>query len=371
MSGSQRVIVGMSGGVDSSVAALMLIEQGYQVEGLFMKNWEETEDQAYCTAQQDLEDAEQVCAELDIPLHQINFSREYWDRVFSFFLNEYRSGRTPNPDILCNKEIKFKAFLDYALKLGADKIATGHYARIGATNGRFALLKGIDGNKDQSYFLHLLGQRELSFALFPVGEMNKSDVRDIATRAGFVNHEKKDSTGICFIGERRFRDFLARYLPAKPGNIETLDGRVIGEHNGSMYYTIGQREGLGIGGLAGAAEEPWYVVAKDAKRNSLTVAQGHNHAALFSKELVSGPIHWIADSAEAAPFPCSAKIRYRQIDQQCMLNSLTESSAHFTFKEPQRAITVGQSIVLYHDEICLGGGIIERASAGTDIDSKA
>ncbi len=364
MSKTQRVIVGMSGGVDSSVAALILLEQGYQVEGLFMKNWEETEDQAYCTAQQDLEDAEQVCAEMDIPLHKINFSKEYWDRVFSLFLSEYRSGRTPNPDVLCNKEIKFKAFLDYALKLGADKIATGHYARIGKTNKQYTLLKGTDYNKDQSYFLHLLGQHELSYALFPVGDLDKAAVRDMATRAGFVNHEKKDSTGICFIGERRFRDFLAQFLPAQTGAIETIDGRVIGEHQGSMYYTIGQREGLGIGGLAEATEEPWYVVAKDVDKNLVKVAQGHNNPALFSQNISSASLHWISGSPENLPYQCHAKIRYRQADQRCTLHSASKTSANFSFNEPQRAITTGQSIVLYSDDVCLGGGIIEDVTSG-------
>jgi tRNA-specific 2-thiouridylase len=360
MSRKQRVIVGMSGGVDSSVAALLLLEQGYQVEGLFMKNWQETDDLAYCSAQQDLEDAEQVCAELDIPLHKINFAREYWDRVFTHFLNEYKAGRTPNPDVLCNKEIKFKAFLDYALKLGADKIATGHYARVIESTRGYRLLKGTDRNKDQSYFLHLLGQRELSCSLFPLGELDKTTVRNMATNAGFVNHEKKDSTGICFIGERRFRDFLAKYLPAQPGAIISLDGKVIGEHGGALYYTIGQREGLGIGGMAEATEEPWYVVQKNVQQNQLIVVQGADHPALFSRQLQSGPLHWISDRPDTLPFRCRAKIRYRQADQTCLITRVSEISSEVRFDEVQRAVTTGQSLVLYQDEVCLGGGIIEQ-----------
>jgi tRNA-specific 2-thiouridylase len=350
----------MSGGVDSSVAALLLLEQGHHVEGLFMKNWQETDDQAYCSAQQDLEDAEHVCMELDIPLHKVNFARQYWDRVFTHFLNEYQAGRTPNPDVLCNKEIKFKAFLDYALKLGADKIATGHYARVMESKHGFRLLKGVDRNKDQSYFLHLLGQYELSCSLFPLGELDKTTVRNMATKAGFVNHEKKDSTGICFIGERRFRDFLARYLPAKPGPIVTLDGRQIGEHSGALYYTIGQREGLGIGGLLDAGEEPWYVVQKDVPNNRLIVAQGADHPALFSEQLHSGALHWIGDQPDSLPFLCRAKIRYRQADQKCRITRMGDDLTTVRFDVAQRAITTGQSLVLYQGDVCLGGGIIEQ-----------
>jgi tRNA-specific 2-thiouridylase len=360
MSEKQRIIVGMSGGVDSSVAALLLLEQGHQVEGLFMKNWEETDDLAYCSAQQDLEDAQMVCEELEIPLHTINFAHEYWDRVFTHFLNEYQAGRTPNPDVLCNKEIKFKTFLDYALKLGADKIATGHYARVAESPNGYQLLKGIDRNKDQSYFLHLLGQHELSHSLFPLGGLDKTTVRDMATQAGFITHEKKDSTGICFIGERRFRDFLARYLPAQPGDIVTEEGKVIGEHNGALYYTIGQREGLGIGGLAKASEQPWYVVKKDVEKNQLIVVQGHDHPSLYSQQLISGPLHWVGEKPQALPYPCQAKIRYRQADQACEVTALSADSACFQFNDAQRAITTGQSVVLYQDDVCLGGGIIEQ-----------
>jgi tRNA-uridine 2-sulfurtransferase len=356
------VIVGMSGGVDSSVAAWLLLEQGHRVEGLFMKNWEETDDVAYCTAKQDLEDALQVCEELEIPLHQINFSRQYWDRVFSYFLQEYKAGRTPNPDIMCNKEIKFDAFLKYALKLGADKIATGHYARLHA-DGDYHLLKGRDAGKDQSYFLYRLGQNELQLSLFPLGDMQKPEVRKIATQCGFDNHEKKDSTGICFIGERRFRDFLARYLPAQPGKILTLGGEVIGRHQGAFYYTVGQRQGLGIGGMKNTDESPWYVVAKDVDRNTLTVVQGEDHPALFKTWLHAAQLHWIVKppQTDTLPFSCKAKIRYRQVDQECAIELIEDNRLTVHFVRPQRAITEGQSIVFYKDDICLGGGIIESA----------
>jgi tRNA-specific 2-thiouridylase len=352
----------MSGGVDSSVAARLLLEQGHRVEGLFMKNWEETDEVAYCTAKQDLEDALQVCEELEIPLHQINFSRQYRDRVFSYFLQEYKAGRTPNPDIMCNKEIKFDLFLKYALKLGADKIATGHYARLNA-GGAYHLLKGLDAGKDQSYFLYRLGQDELRYSIFPLGEIQKSEVRKIATRCGFDNHEKKDSTGICFIGERRFRDFLAKYLPAQPGNILTLDGEVIGRHQGAFYYTMGQRQGLGIGGMKNSEECPWYVASKDVTRNTLTVVQGEDHPALYKTRLYAAQSHWIAEppQPDRLPFSCKAKIRYRQADQDCVIESIEGDRLNVRFARAQRAITEGQSIVFYKDDICLGGGIIESA----------
>jgi tRNA-specific 2-thiouridylase len=357
MSANQHVIVGMSGGVDSSVAALLLLEQGYRVEGLFMKNWEETDDVAYCTAQQDLEDAQRVCEDLEIPLHQVNFSKHYWDRVFEHFLGEYNAGRTPNPDVMCNREIKFSAFLDYALRLGAGRIATGHYARVREQGGRYQLLKGVDPDKDQSYFLHQIGQRELAHTLFPLGEMDKSEVRSMATRAGFVTHDKKDSTGICFIGERRFRDFLARYLPADKGRILTLDGRVIGEHQGALYYTIGQRQGLGIGGLQDAGDDPWYVVDKNVEANTLTVVQGADHPALFKDRVHSGRLHWI-DRAPPVPAELTAKIRYRHADQPCTLLDSAEQGARIDFERAQRAVTPGQSVVLYDGERLLGGGVI-------------
>lgn len=352
-----KVIVGMSGGVDSSVAALLLIEQGYAVEGLFMKNWEEDDNTEYCTAKEDFADAQAVCDKIGITLHGANFAAEYWDNVFEHFLAEYQAGRTPNPDILCNREIKFKAFLDYALSLGADYIATGHYAR---TDGRGNLLKGLDNNKDQSYFLHAVGREQFRKTLFPLGELEKSLVRDIAARHGLVTHNKKDSTGICFIGERRFKDFLQTYLPAQPGPIEDLDGTVMGQHSGLMYHTIGQRQGLRIGGVKGAGDAPWYVVGKDLGRNTLLVTQGSDHPSLFKDALMTGPVHWIAERPEL-PLRCLAKTRYRQPDQTCTLERQDDDSVSVCFDRPQRAITPGQSVVFYVDDICLGGAIIERA----------
>lgn len=352
-----RVIVGMSGGVDSSVSASLLIEQGYLVEGLFMKNWEEDDGTEYCTAREDLADAQAVCDTLGIPLHTANFAAEYWDRVFEHFLAEYRAGRTPNPDILCNKEIKFRAFLDYALVLGADYIATGHYARRSNDEDCARLLKGRDANKDQSYFLHAVSGRQIARTLFPVGDIEKPEVRRIATRKGFVNHAKKDSTGICFIGERRFRDFLQQYLPAQPGNIETDDGKVIGTHQGLMYYTLGQREGIGIGGQKNAAEAPWYVVSKDMSRNVLVVGQGHEHPLMMSHYLRARHIDWVTEEP-SLPVACHAKTRYRQPDQACTVQRDADGYVvHFDI--PQRAVTPGQSVVLYQGEECLGGGVIE------------
>jgi len=357
-----KIIVGMSGGVDSSVAALLLLEQGYHVEGLFMKNWEEDDDKDYCAAAADLKDASAVSDTLGIKLHTINFSSEYWDRVFKHFLDEYSAGRTPNPDILCNKEIKFRAFLDHALSLGAEKIATGHYVRSRQSNNKTQLLRGIDDSKDQSYFLHALNQYQLSHALFPLGDYTKPEVRDLAEKNNLMTFNKKDSTGICFIGERRFSTFLEKYLPAKPGEIHSVDGACVGKHNGLMYYTLGQRKGLGIGGLKESDEEPWYVVGKDLSNNILKVAQGHNHPAMFHNTLETGQVNWIAGTepdADTMTQGLTAKIRYRQHDQKCSLTKTDQQKYIVTFGEAQRAITPGQSVVFYHNEVCLGGGVIE------------
>ncbi len=357
---SQRIITGISGGVDSSVAALLLQQQGHAVEGLFMKNWEEDDTQDYCSAAEDLADARQVCERLGITLQAINFSAEYWDRVFSHFLAEYRAGRTPNPDILCNREIKFRAFLDHALSLGATAIATGHYARVGFDGARYQLLKGLDHGKDQSYFLYTLGQHQLAHTRFPVGELEKSEVRRLAAEHGLITHDKKDSTGICFIGERNFRDFLSRYLPAQAGVMQTADGQTIGKHSGLMYYTIGQRQGLGIGGVAGRPDEPWYVVGKDLSANILIVEQGHHHPLLYSQQLQASQLSWVSAQPPALPCQCSAKTRYRQADQACTITAIANGQATVHFAEPQRAVTPGQSVVFYQGEVCLGGGVIEQ-----------
>lgn len=359
MSRTKKVILGMSGGVDSSVAAHLLIQQGYQVEGLFMKNWEEDDDEGYCHASEDVKDAESIAKQLGIPFHTINFATEYWDHVFEYFLSEYQQGRTPNPDILCNREIKFKAFLDYALTLGADYIATGHYAAKKEHEGQYFLCKANDLNKDQSYFLHALNQQQLRYALFPLATIAKPEIRAIAENQGFINAGKKDSTGICFIGERKFKTFLQRYLPAQPGEIWSEDGECIGEHDGLMYYTIGQRQGLHIGGLAGRGEAPWYVIEKDLPQNRLVVAQGAEHPKLYQIQLHAVQSHWISGQPPRQYFECMAKIRYRQNDQACSVSIDSTDLCRVQFSQPQRAVTPGQSIVFYQGNVCLGGAVIQ------------
>lgn len=358
---TKKVIVGMSGGVDSSVSAYLLMQQGYQVEGLFMKNWEEDDTEEYCAAAQDLADAQAVCDKLGIELHSVNFAAEYWDNVFEYFLEEYKAGRTPNPDIMCNKEIKFKAFLEFAAEaLGADYIATGHYVRrheVG--NGQFEMLRGLDNNKDQSYFLYTLGSEHVGQTLFPVGELEKPEVRRIAEEQGLITADKKDSTGICFIGERKFTDFLSKYLPAQPGNIETTEGDVIGTHQGLMYHTLGQRKGLGIGGMKESGDEPWYVVDKDLERNVLIVGQGAKHPRLFSNGLVANQLHWVDRQGPADGSKITVKTRYRQQDIPCTLKVLDNGDLQVMFDEPVSSVTPGQSAVFYDGEVCLGGGIID------------
>ncbi len=356
----KHIIVGMSGGVDSSVTALKLLEQGHQVTGLFMKNWEEDDGTDYCTAIEDLADAQQVCDKLGIELKTVNFASEYWDEVFEVFLAEFKLGRTPNPDILCNKHVKFKAFLNYAIEdLGAEYIATGHYARVKESQGEFQLLKGLDPNKEQSYFLYTLAQKALSKTLFPIGELHKSELRAIAKKAGFKNHKKKDSTGICFIGERKFTEFLQHYLPTQPGEMRTPEGQYISQHQGLMYYTLGQRQGLGIGGVKNAPDEPWYVLEKDLANNVLIVGQGHDHPLILHNTLEAGQLDWCSDKPLSKSMNCTAKTRYRQSDQPCFLQMIDDKRCKVTFETVQRAITPGQSVVFYDRDICLGGGIIE------------
>lgn len=355
---SKRVVVGMSGGVDSSVTALLLKQQGYDVIGIFMKNWDDTDENGHCTAEEDAEDVRRVCEKIDIPYYTVNFEKEYRDKVFEYFLDEYRNGRTPNPDVMCNREIKFGEFLQKALDLGADYIATGHYARIDRHDAQYYLLRGNDTNKDQTYFLHLLQQQQLAKAMFPIGHLPKQEVRRIAAEANLSTAKKKDSTGVCFIGERNFKEFLSNYLPAKPGDILTVDGAKKGEHDGLMYYTLGQRQGLGIGGSGSG--EPWFVADKDLKENILYVVQGDQHPALFSQGLRATGVNWISGELPSTPFTCTAKFRYRQKDQQVTINFAGDHICKVKFEQPQKAITPGQSVVFYDGEVCLGGGTIDE-----------
>jgi tRNA-specific 2-thiouridylase len=362
MSSAQRVVVGLSGGVDSAVAAALLLDAGHEVHALFMRNWDDDED-AYCTAAADLQDARRVCDDLGIPLHTVNFARDYRDRVFAHFLDELRAGRTPNPDVACNREIKFGVCFEHARRLGADWFATGHYARTATVDGRTHLLRGADIGKDQTYFLHTVPGEMLAHTLFPVGGLQKSAVRRIAHERALPVHAKRDSTGICFIGERPFAEFLARYLPARPGVIETTEGRTIGEHRGLMYYTLGQRQGLAVGGVKGAAEAPWYVGAKDLGRNVLVVTQRLDDPLLLCREFETEAAHWIAGSPSAATFPCTVKTRYRQPDQHCLVTIHGDGACRVRTEKPQRAVTPGQSAVFYDGECCLGGGVIARTIA--------
>jgi tRNA-uridine 2-sulfurtransferase len=348
----------MSGGVDSAVTALLLKQQGYEVIGLFMKNWEDDDNDEYCSTRQDLIDAASVADTIGIPLEAVNFAKEYKDRVFRYFLREYQAGRTPNPDILCNSEIKFKAFLDHALTLGADKIATGHYAQVREVDGLFQLLKADDASKDQSYFLHRLNQAQLSKAMFPLGNTLKSQVRKIAEEYQLSNFAKKDSTGICFIGERPFREFLGQYLPTQPGDMITPDAKVVGKHVGLSFYTIGQRQGLGIGGGKDSSGQPWFVASKDMANNKLIVVQGHDHPLLLKPELCAMEMHWISGNTPDTQPDYAAKTRYRQVDAPCQIEAQVDSNACFRFSTPQWAVTPGQSVVAYDGAVCLGGGII-------------
>lgn len=350
-----RVVVGMSGGVDSSVAALLLKQQGYDVIGMFMKNWDDTDENGVCTATEDYNDVIRVANQIGIPYYAVNFEKQYWDKVFTYFLHEYKAGRTPNPDVMCNKEIKFKAFLEHALTLGADYVATGHYARVVYQDGHYRMLRGVDDNKDQTYFLNQLSEEQLSKVMFPLGDLPKPKVREMAREAGLATADKKDSTGICFIGERDFKAFLSEYLPAQPGEMRTLDGELKGRHDGLMYYTIGQRQGLGIGGPGG----PWFVAGKDLERNVLYVAPGYHHPSLYADGLIAEDVNWINGMPSELPFSCTAKFRYRQTDKKVTVHSDEEGRLRVMFDEPQRAITPGQSVVFYNGEECLGGGTID------------
>lgn len=356
-----RIVVGMSGGVDSSVAALLLKRAGHEVIGVFMNNWEEKDEGGVCTSERDWADVRAVCARIGIPYYSVNFAKEYYERVFSHFLDEYRRGRTPNPDVLCNREIKFSAFLRFAEELGAEKLATGHFARIGQKDGEYTLLRAADENKDQTYFLYQIGQRALSMAMFPVGALKKAEIRAIARDAGLPVSDKKDSTGVCFIGERNFKKFLSEYLPAQPGDMVTPEGKVVGRHDGLMYYTLGQRRGLGIGGSGDGRR--WFVVDKDLAGNRLIVQQGEDSPLLYSAACEISELHWLSDSAPApdgAEFPCQVRLRHRQPLQGARA-VISGGLARITFDAPQRAVTPGQAAVLYQGEVCLGGGTVERA----------
>ncbi len=358
MNSKKRIILGMSGGVDSSVAALQLKEQGYDVIGVFMKNWDDTDEFGHCTAEVDAEDVRRVCDQIDIPFYTVNFEKEYSEKVFQYFLDEYKNGRTPNPDVMCNREIKFGEFLQKGLDLGADYIATGHYARLENRDGEYVLLRGNDANKDQTYFLHALNQYQLSKTMFPIGHLPKPQVRELAAAANLATAKKKDSTGVCFIGERNFKEFLSQYLPARPGDIQTLEGEVKGRHDGLMYYTLGQRQGLGIGGSG--TGEPWFVADKDLERNILYVVQGDKHPRLYSKGLSATDVNWISPRKPEGTFTCTAKFRYRQPDQGVRVTLGADGTAEVVFDQLQKAVTPGQSVVLYDGDICLGGGIIDK-----------
>lgn len=355
----RRIAVGLSSGVDSAMAALTLKQAGHEVVGIFMQNWAVENDDPFCTAQQDLSDAKAIADHLQIDFHTVNFAQTYWDQVFQHCLDEFAKGRTPNPDVWCNREIKFKVLLDYALSLGADALATGHYACITQNHDQWVLQKSDDLTKDQTYFLYLLNQAQLSKSVFPIGHLQKKNLREFAQQAGLINHAKKDSTGICFIGERKFKTFLSEFLLAQPGKMETPEGKVIGQHDGVMFYTLGQRKGLQIGGQKDTPEDAWYVVGKDIQRNVLIVAQGHDHPLLYSDSLICSQLHWISGKPPTFPLTCTAKTRYRQPDQTCEINLLADARCEVHFTTPQRAITPGQSVVFYQNNICLGGGIID------------
>lgn len=357
-----RIVVGMSGGVDSSVTALLLKEQGYDVVGIFMKNWDDTDENGVCTATEDFDDVVRVCNQLDIPYYAVNFEKQYWDKVFTYFLEEYKAGRTPNPDVMCNKEIKFKAFLDHALSLGADYVATGHYAQVRNNGGTIEMLRGVDNNKDQTYFLNQLSQDALTKVMFPLGHLPKQEVREIAKKHDLATATKKDSTGICFIGERNFKEFLSQYLPAQPGEMQTMDGEVKGNHEGLMYYTMGQRQGLGIGGPGG----PWFVIGKNLDENVLYVGEGYHNSFLYSDGLEATQLNWISGNIPTEPFSCTAKFRYRQKDVGVTITPIGDSKIRVDFDEPERAVTPGQAVVLYDEDVCLGGGTIDKVMKNSE-----